>query len=45
MPSKSSITKHTVKKEYTDVVVDPHLMIPKTVGSGEIYATFYLYIE
>jgi hypothetical protein len=35
----------TVKKEYTDVVVDPYLMVPKTIGNGEIYATFYLYIE
>jgi hypothetical protein len=35
----------TVKKDYMDVVVDPHLMVPKTVGSGEIYTTFYLYIE
>lgn len=35
----------TVKKEYTDVVVDPYLMVPKTAGRGEIYTTFYLYIE
>ena len=35
----------TVRKEYTKVVIDAYLKVPKPIGQAKVYVTFYAYIE